>query len=71
MNHQQKKVLHKQKDVHFVVRCSSIPLFSFRVLLLVCKIDRNSITNIIYLATILPDLAGHHFKQPYGKEYGK
>jgi len=24
----------------------------------------------IYLATILPDLAGHHFKQPYGKEYG-
>jgi hypothetical protein len=22
------------------------------------------------LATILPDLAGHHFKQPYGKEYG-
>lgn len=23
------------------------------------------------LATILPDLAGHHFKQPYGKEYGE
>ena len=23
------------------------------------------------LATILPDLAGHHFKQPYGKEYGQ
>lgn len=22
-----------------------------------------------YLATILPDLAGHHLKQPYGKEY--
>lgn len=24
----------------------------------------------MFLATILPDLAGHHFKQPYGKEYG-
>jgi hypothetical protein len=28
------------------------------------------IISSIYLATILPDLAGHHFKQPYGKEYG-
>jgi len=24
----------------------------------------------VVVATILPDLAGHHFKQPYGKEYG-
>ena len=24
-----------------------------------------------FAATVLPDLAGHHFKQPYGKEYGK
>ncbi|CAF0958612.1 unnamed protein product [Adineta steineri] len=24
----------------------------------------------VIVATILPDLAGHHFKQPYGKEYG-
>ncbi|UJR22256.1 hypothetical protein I4U23_025317 [Adineta vaga] len=24
----------------------------------------------VIVATLLPDLAGHHFKQPYGKEYG-
>ena len=24
----------------------------------------------VVVATILPDLVGHHFKQPYGKEYG-
>ncbi|CAF3555828.1 unnamed protein product [Adineta steineri] len=24
----------------------------------------------VFVATILPDLAGHHFKQPYGKQYG-
>ncbi|CAF1103417.1 unnamed protein product [Rotaria sp. Silwood1] len=24
----------------------------------------------VVVATILPDLAGHHFIQPYGKEYG-
>ncbi|CAF1103728.1 unnamed protein product [Rotaria sordida] len=24
----------------------------------------------VVIATILPELVGHHFKQPYGKEYG-
>jgi len=24
----------------------------------------------VVVATILPDLAGHHFNQPYGKKYG-
>lgn len=53
------------------VRCLSTPLFSFRVLLLVGEILFYSLHLILYLATILPDLLGHHFKQPYGKEYGR
>ena len=36
-----------------------------------CALEFSLGVHSISLATILPDLAGHHFKQPYGKEYGE
>lgn len=74
---QRSKKMYRQnpEDDPSVARCLFTPLFSFLVLLWVGHLEEFNQTWRRYLcyfslATLLPDLAGHHFKQPYGKEYG-
>ena len=71
--YQVKQNHRKTKAVDFAAPYLSTPSCLFRVLLLVCQQKSFQFSSFFssQLATILPDLAGHHFKQPYGKEYGR